>query len=156
MDMPDYRWTPNMSVGSPIVDSDHRVLVGLIDRVRTAADAPDAIGDVLDGLIAYVEFHFAREEKMMVAAGFPELAAHGAEHAGFTDHVYRLRRAFEIDATAIDAAELFDYLKSWLNHHILIQDMAYRPLFEGSASVEAVGRTFGPGLSELDREFGGD
>lgn len=142
-----------MSVGSPLVDSDHRVLVELVNRVQTLArsNETDGIADVLDGLIAYVEFHFFREEKMMAAAGFTELGNHAAEHAGFTDYVYRLRRDFELDATAIDPAALFDYLKSWLNHHILIQDMAYRPLFEGNAAVEAVGRAFGPGLSERGR-----
>ena len=156
--MQQYRWTPAMSVGSPVVDSDHRMLVDLINRVQGAAEAgePDAIGEVLDGLIAYVEFHFSREEKMMAAAGFAELKAHAAEHTSFTDHVYQLRREFELDATAIDAAALFEYLKTWLNHHILIQDMAYRPLVEGNEAVEAVGRQFGAGLSELGREVGGD
>lgn len=156
--MQAYRWTPAMSVGSEVVDSDHRILVGLIDRIQRSAAGQDAVdmAEVLDGLIAYVEFHFAREEKMMAAAGFPQLADHAGEHAGFTDHVLALRREFELDATAIDAAALYEYLKAWLNHHILIQDMAYRPLFEGNDAVEAVGREFGAGLSELGREVGGD
>jgi len=147
-----FKWTENMSVGSEIVDSDHRALIGLINKVADIADAigEETVADVLDGLIAYVEFHFAREEKMMAAAGFAGVEAHGAEHAGFTDHVYQLRREFEIDETSVDAGALSDYLKNWLNHHIMIQDMAYKGDFAGNPEVEEVGRAFGEGLSERE------
>lgn len=60
-----------MNVGSSIIDSDHRALVDLINKVGDIATGKgkDEIGDVLNGLIAYVEYHSAREEKMMPAAG---------------------------------------------------------------------------------------
>lgn len=82
-------WTENMSVGSSIIDSDHRALIDLINKVGDIANGKgnDEIGEVLDGLIAYVEYHFARK-KMMTAAGYADVKTHKLEHAGFTDHVY--------------------------------------------------------------------
>lgn len=150
--MVHFVWKPNMSVGSEIVDSDHRALIDLINKVGDIAAGKGSaeIADVLDGLIAYVEFHFAREEKMMAAAGYAGTEQHVAEHAGFTDHIYQLRRSFDLDSTAIDAEALSQYLKNWLNHHIMIQDMGYKSLFDGNQTVEAVGLEFGEGLADRD------
>lgn len=148
--MGSFVWKESMSVGSDIIDSDHRALIDLINRLGQIADGSgnDEIGDILDGLIAYVEFHFAREEKMMAAAEYTDIDQHGAEHAGFTDHIYQLRRSYDLDSSLVDAGALASYLKNWLNHHILIQDMAYRPVIEGNTAAEDVGRAFGDGLSE--------
>ena len=68
-------WTENMSVGSSIIDSDHRALIDLINKVGDIATGKGnaEIGEVLDGLIAYVEYHFAREEKMMTAARYADV-----------------------------------------------------------------------------------
>jgi hemerythrin-like metal-binding protein len=83
-------WTENMSVGSSIIDSDHRALIDLVNKVGDIATGKgnDEIGEVLDGLIAYVEYQSARKEKMMTAAGYADVKTHKLEHAGFTDHVY--------------------------------------------------------------------
>ena len=149
--MSGFQWNEAMSVGSELIDSDHRALIDLINRVGESEGEPAAPVDsagVLDSLIAYVEYHFAREEKMMEAAGYAEIDQHRAEHAGFTNHAYQLRREFDLDATAIDTTALSAYLRNWLNHHILIQDMQYKSAFLDAPDVEAVGRTFGHGLSE--------
>ncbi|MBT5498242.1 MAG: hemerythrin family protein [Alphaproteobacteria bacterium] len=147
-----FNWTENMSVGSSIIDSDHRALIDLINKVGDIASGKgnEEIGEVLDGLIAYVEYHFAREEKMMTAAGYADVETHKSEHAGFSDHVYQLRRSFDLDSTAIDSHALAEYLKNWLNHHIMIQDMGYKPQLEGNKVAETVGLEFGAGLAERE------
>ena len=70
--MARFEWSDRMSVGSAVVDSDHRILVDLINRVHdiAAAGTSSGIGRVLDVLIAYIEIHFGREEKMLEAAGY--------------------------------------------------------------------------------------
>ena len=145
-------WTENMSVGSSIIGSDHRALIDLINKVGDIASGKgnEEIGEVLDGLIVYVEYQFAREEKMLTAAGYADVATHNSEHAGFTDHVYQLRRSFDLDSTAIDSHALVEYLKNWLNHHIMIQDMGYKPQLEGYKVAETVGLEFGAGLAERE------
>jgi hemerythrin-like metal-binding protein len=136
--MKRYEWKPSMSVGSRVLDADHKVLVGLVDRLdMEGAAEPPALDEIFDALIAYTEYHFAREERMLAAVNYPGAKAHRAEHEGFTDHIHKLRRQFAIDATMIDRAALFDYLKGWLNHHILIQDMAYKSYVADSEAAEA-------------------
>jgi hemerythrin len=84
----------------------------------------------------------------MQACGFPDLPAHKDEHVEFTDRVYGIREKFLSDGESAITEELFDYLKGWLNGHILIQDMAYKPYASGQSHVSDVARSFGPGLSE--------
>jgi hemerythrin len=120
-----YEWTETMSVGVDLFDSDHKALIGLINRLHESleGDEPAPLGEIFDTLIAYAELHFAREEK-----GFRERYPGGSDPAR--------------------TGELLDYLKLWLNHHILIQDMAYKPYAAGDREVERVARSFGPGLAD--------
>ena len=144
-----YEWSESMSIGVESIDSDHKALIDLINRLHQAVSGetsgPSPL-DVLDTLIAYTEIHFSREEKVMQACGFPGLPPHKDEHADFTDRVYGIREQFLSDGESAITEELFDYLKGWLNSHILIQDMAYKPYASGQSHISDVAQSFGPGL----------
>ncbi|TVR80755.1 MAG: hypothetical protein EA405_09820 [Rhodospirillales bacterium] len=128
------RWTPAMSVGEPRLDRDHRVLIGLINRVESARDTTvagggtrhDVLADVLATLIAYTVFHFGREEQVMAACGYPDLDVHRDEHEALTAEVRALAERFAADPLAIPLDDVLAFLRDWLSHHILLQDMAYR------------------------------
>ena len=146
-----YEWTEAMSVGVDLIDSDHKALIDLINRLHEgmSGEAGDAaMQDVFDTLIAYTEIHFAREEKVMQACDFPALPTHVDEHVDFTRRVYDIREKFLAGGESPVTQELLDYLKNWLNAHILIQDMAYMPYAKGKPKVAGIARSFGPGLSE--------
>ena len=115
--MPYYEWSEAMSVGVPLIDSDHKALFRLINRLHDGIETEDeaeVLSQVLDSLIAYVKFHFAREEKVMEACGYPELPGHREEHARFTDRIrkFRDRQIREPDASVM--RELLDHLKTAL------------------------------------------
>lgn len=132
-------WTEAMSVGVPALDADHRCLVRLIGLLQGADDEQEAhriIDIVLDTLVVYCRFHFSREEKVMAACSFPALSVHRGEHAGFAQFVARLREGSRAGGAAARARELLDYLSTWLCHHILIQDMAYKPYLINARSEE--------------------
>ncbi len=46
------------------------------------------------------------------------------------------------------SGELLHYLKGWLNHHILIQDMAYKPYLEHNPVSNEVALAFGTTLAD--------
>jgi len=141
-----------MSVGIPLLDSDHRALIALINKLHDglrSEDDADAIVGVFDSLIAYTKFHFAREEKVMAVCGYPGLEVHRAEHARFTDRVYELKDRYAAEPAAAMTGDLLEYLKAWLNHHILIQDMAYKAYTEDDKRLaNEAARSFGPGLAD--------
>ncbi len=141
------RWTPAMSVGLKELDDDHKVLIRIINQLAENSGKEGREGALrrcVFGLMRYAEFHFAREEQVMAACGFPELETHKAEHGLFVAHMQQVAQALDdVDVTEspIDV-ELLEYLKGWLNHHILIVDMSYRPLVEGKPEATAAARGF--------------
>jgi hemerythrin len=141
-------WTEDMSVGMPMLDADHRVLIDLINRLDSVAADPaareDVVRRVIDALVLYASFHFEREEKVMQACGFPGMDPHMEEHAAFFRHVNGLRGQIGKSALAALRDELLGYLRNWLRHHILIQDMAYKPYVEAKPESHEAARDVKP------------
>ena len=141
-----------MSVGVPRLDRDHRVLIALINRLAEGerATRPDdaVIGEVLDALVAYTVFHFAREERVMGACGFAEIETHREEHQLLAAEVAGLRTRFLHDRQSVGHADLLRFLTDWLIHHVLLQDLAYRAAVGDGREAERVACAFG----EFDRE----
>lgn len=151
-----YQWTEQMSVGIPLLDSDHQALIALIDKLHEGllSDADtEATTAVFESLIAYAELHFAREEKVMRVCGYPGLEVHRAEHARFANRIRELRDRYAGEPATV--GELLEYLKVWLNHHILIQDMAYKAYTEDDkCRANEAARSFGPGLADREPAAG--
>ena len=122
-------WTPEMSVGGPELDQDHRIIVALINQLAAAHDGENAgvMEGVLDRLALYVDEHFRREEEYMEAVGFPGLQAHRHIHHDLTNKVEQIRLDFFLGSSESIGAETLTFLKEWLRKHILIEDMQYNP-----------------------------
>lgn len=121
-------WRDSYSVGVPVLDEDHKQLISIINRVSKAASkktpADWAIGELQD----YARDHFAREEKLLEAAGFDGFDAHKREHKSFIDWLNTVKSTYRIDREAefYLAETVSAYLRDWLNHHILETDMKYK------------------------------
>ena len=141
------RWTGAMSVGVDRLDRDHQTLLELINRIAAADEGPATrnrvIPEVLVTLTAYTVFHFKREEQVMAAIGYPELDVHRDEHWALTREVNLLQRRFSQNPDAISREEILGFLTDWLSHHILLQDMAYKPYAEGRPEADEAAETFG-------------
>lgn len=131
--MAQIAWSEAFSVGNPLLDSDHHILVDLLAQLYDATDtgqSRDVVGTVLAALSEYAEHHFRREEAMMAAAGYPDLEEHRGEHRRLEAHVREIcnrYRAGERGALSDDVVEL---LKNWLTQHILVSDNSYKPWVE--------------------------
>jgi len=129
-------WTPAMSVGVPELDEDHKGLIHIINRLAENAGEearPAVVQQCLVALMRYAESHFGREESVMGVCGFPGLAVHKDEHRDFIAQMRDISRRFENDSEGLVAhvnSELVTFLTRWLSHHIMIEDMAYRPFAE--------------------------
>lgn len=142
------KWSEAMSVGVPRLDRDHKILIGLINRLDEAsADGGDSrsrmMAEALEVLLAYTIFHFSREEAVMEACGYPALGQHHEEHRVLTREVQELQQRFHQDVCSLAEFDILHFLKGWLNHHILLQDMAYRPYVQGHPDVDAVAEAYG-------------
>jgi hemerythrin len=141
------RWTEAMSVGVESLDRDHQMLIGLINRMELAGDEVGTrtrvLPEVLATLIAYTVFHFEREEKVMEVCGYPELESHHEEHRALTREVQELQRRFRNNDPSLTREEMLSFLTAWLNHHILLHDLAYRETVAGRLEAEKVARAHG-------------
>jgi len=147
-----FQWSKEMSVGVSALDSDHKCLIRIIDLLHDIRDHEDSqrmIETVLDTLLVYGRHHFAREERVMAACRFPGHAFHHSEHQGFAKHIKSLRNRFKGKGDPKMASELLDYLSNWLRHHILIQDMAFKPYVAGNPQAEGVALAVGPSLLDI-------
>ena len=92
---------------------------------------------------------FTRDEADAFIATLQE-AEHQAEHDRFTADMRYTRDRYFSGGEAGLGPHLLAFLKDWLNNHILVEDMAYRPFLEGNAQVELAALRFGPGLADPD------
>ena len=143
--MPIIHWTPDLSVGVGSIDTDHKLLISLINQLDDAirGGEPQAtVTRVLDALLDYANYHFAREESLMRESGYPDLAAHSRAHATFRAQVHDIRDRYERNAECIRAREVLALLKNWLRAHIVGRDKLYAP-FVQSAEDKPADRVFG-------------
>jgi hemerythrin-like metal-binding protein len=146
-----FLWTEAMSVGVPALDADHKCLVRIINILRELdreEGATATVEAVLDSLKLYGRTHFKREERVMDAVRFPGGAFHRAEHQNFVQHIEFLRSRFT-SGQLEPARELYDYLTGWLRHHILIQDMAYKPYVSNAPNADSVANEAAPPLPNI-------
>lgn len=146
--MPLIQWTTTMSVGLDELDEDHKLLISVINQLDRNTDAEprsDVIRQCLMQLRRYAEFHFAREEKVMTACKFPGIGVQESEHRDFIKRIKDVTERFDAgpeNAANVVNRELLDFLRDWLTHHIMIEDMAYRPYVERSTVARDAAKSF--------------
>lgn len=129
------QWSPSFSVGSPILDADHRKLIDILNEIYevwTGDSCTVELGRLFDQLLDYTDNHFSREENKLADRDYPGLERHQAEHERLRElvHAFRSRHLAGQQADTL-TEEMTKFLKSWLLNHILEEDMKYRHLFTG-------------------------
>lgn len=129
-------WHPRYETGIAAVDDDHRRLVALINDLDSVLEGGGDLrraGEAIDALIDYADYHFAREETLMVDRGYGGAAEHALAHAGFGQYLGEMVGICMLapDRRAVEA--LRDYLGAWLIDHILVEDMKFAALLRDVA-----------------------
>ena len=136
-----FAWNDSFVTGEPVVDTEHRGLVSLINWIiehQSTATPPEEIDKVLLQLVQYAVTHFQHEEALMAATGCdPRFARiHANVHADFGQQVVKMR-----EMQTGDLEFLLRFLSSWLAHHILGMDQAMarqiRKIRDGMAPEQA-------------------
>lgn len=131
--MTSIAWSEAFSVGNPLLDSDHRILIDLLVQLFDATDtgqSRDVVGSVLSALSEYAEHHFRREEVMMAASGYPDIEAHKAEHRRLETHVRDVSGRYRAGERGVLDEQVVELLKKWLTQHIQVTDKSYKPWVE--------------------------
>ncbi len=128
--MPLVEWNETLSVGVSIIDDEHKKIVGMLNELHDAMLArhsEEALGKVLDGLVAYTASHFKHEEALFAKTGYAAAAEHRKEHADLTRQVLDVQKKYQEGATATLSIEVLKFLRKWLLVHIQDSDKKYGP-----------------------------
>ncbi len=134
---PLMRWTPSLSVGIDSIDSQHKVLIDLINDLYQkmhSGDGKSGVGDALGKLIDYTGTHFKFEEDLFATHGYEDIDAHMEIHRELVAQVVDFQKQFATGKADI-SIELMEFLKDWLLNHIKKTDMKYVPFLQSKGVV---------------------
>lgn len=124
--MPFFNWSDKLSVGVKAADYDHKKLIDLLNRLyegMKSGQGREVIGKVLEDLINYTKFHFAREDEYFARTGYPA-EEHKKEHRELVKQAEELQSRYKNGEPAL-SIETLDFLKNWLTIHIQGTDKQY-------------------------------
>ena len=123
-----YKMNPDCLIGIELMDTQHQHLFELMEKAQNLLKDEnilykyDELIEILKGLENYTQKHFVDEIALMESLNYPRLQLHIKAHQGFIDKL----NSFEIDAEKISLGtqdqmiyDLMEYLKEWLQIHIL-------------------------------------
>ena len=120
-------WRDEFSVGVPSIDAQHAGLINMLNDVydEYRGDKPaGTLADVLARMGRYAEEHFATEELYFERFGYPDTESHKREHQVFRDEFKYLLARSDDHAPGFDL-EVFQFLRDWIEQHILRKDRKY-------------------------------
>lgn len=127
--MPLIQWGDYLCIGINSVDKQHKILVDMLNELNDAiADgkAHLVLSKIFDGLAVYTDKHFAYEEKLFAEYGYSKEQAHQREHQELIQQIKALKQKMDGGDFMVNA-EVMNFLKDWLTHHILKTDKDFVP-----------------------------
>lgn len=123
------RFLSEFLVGIPQVDQEHRELIDIAGDVYDSLNNDDAAAqaaaqEAVARLLAYTNTHFASEEALMQAAGYPDLEAHQHLHRQLIKQAHDMAMRVELGDRYLPA-DLCQFIHVWLIKHIQAQDKKF-------------------------------
>jgi len=122
-------WNEKYSVSVKELDNQHQKLFALVNELYDAmkvGKGNEVLGKILGELTEYTLYHFRNEENMFQKYNYPAQIAHKQEHDALTKKVAELKTKFA-QGNSFITTEVMNFLKDWLNHHIMQEDKKYGP-----------------------------
>lgn len=120
-------WSDQLSVNNIAIDSEHKKLVNITNKLHEAmskGEGSKVMENILTELIIYTKTHFANEEKLMRANNYKDLDEHITQHKSFVNEVNKFYTNFKSGSFTISISVL-NFLKNWLIDHIQGSDKKY-------------------------------
>ncbi len=129
---PRIEWRDSYSVGIEYLDSQHRKLLELINKIGDAAGtglSKASCFAVLNAMIRYAQEHFTTEERYLEKNSYPKYLEQKGAHEKFVQETFTM--AQELDEEGLlTLGGITIYLEDWYQDHILGFDQDYRAFFE--------------------------
>lgn len=123
-----FEWDNKYSVGNNTMDSHHQKLFDILNVIHDATKegrGEQIIEVQLNELASYTKYHFDEEEKLMVAANYPQLGAQQQAHRVFLDKIAEFQGEVAKGNGLFVVSNVAVTVKDWLKNHILTMDKQY-------------------------------
>jgi len=120
-------WSSAMSVGVKQMDNQHINWIYIINTFHEAmktGNGDKVLEMIFNGVLSFSKIHFADEEALLAANGYPGLPGQKYEHDNFVKQVIEYKKKFESGQMLV-SMDLMVLLKAWVQSHIMQQDKQY-------------------------------
>lgn len=125
-------WTDNFIIDSSIIDLQHKKLIDLINKLYSAfleGQANNILSSIIDELADYTIYHFKEEEDFFERINYYRKDIHKKQHADFVQTVLDFKTKLSKHDVGL-SYEIMNFLRDWLQKHILEADKKYVPYLE--------------------------
>jgi len=123
------QWDSRLALNVGEIDTQHQKLVAMVNALNAAMQQGKgkvAVGQILDGLVSYTEYHFGAEEQLMDQFGYPESPTHKTEHVAFVKKIGEFKEEYRQGRLGLSVG-VMTFLSDWLRCHIMGTDKKYVP-----------------------------
>ena len=113
-------WNDSLETGVEEIDSDHRCLISLANRIHNAALAGnrEEVADLVLEFSNYCDDHFVMEEEFMRDIHYPHRAEHKRDHDQMLADLDKIMGKV---CTNLDAGSVMaDFIFGWTANHVLV------------------------------------
>ena len=139
--MATHAWRVELFLFVPQLDDEHREIVrrsGDLCAALTGGRPKHEINILLAGFIDSVRRHFASEEELMRATGYPGYAGHRSEHQRLMAQLFSLAEGFASGAIDDASEALARLVGSWSEDHIRVADSHFARFLHGTGRKKEV------------------
>lgn len=126
-----FEWDEKYSVGVLSIDNQHKEILSIMGRLLDAlkkGQASEISAEIIHELEKYAASHFQKEEFFFHRFNYIGSSDHIIEHQNFKDKICVLKSDLHSGKITL-SFELLNFLKDWIDHHILVIDKAYSECF---------------------------
>ncbi|MDD2324536.1 MAG: bacteriohemerythrin [Alphaproteobacteria bacterium] len=113
-------WSDSLSVKSRLLDTDHKRLIELINKLHDASlDAQNRAGAeaAIALLVDFTKTHFIHEETLMRKTAYPQFIPHKIEHDRLIKQIEDFRARYAAGQVGLSQDSIV-FLRTWLCDHI--------------------------------------
>ena len=128
------KWSEHLSIGNAMIDSDHKNLIVVVNRLEDAIKAGDrvALSKSFELLDAYMRIHTQNEEKIAEAINYPFAQDKLALHQLMDEMKYMIKKLADTYGDWPDnILEMYSrFLAGWMTDHITKTNMQMKPALQ--------------------------
>ncbi len=123
-----YIWNSNLETGNANIDNQHKELINALNELIKACmqlKGGEKLTETMDFLVAYVNRHFADEERLQLQSGYPEFTRHKMLHDQFKKDITLMANDIRKNpGNTVHLTKLTNTIGDWLLNHIRVEDVS--------------------------------